>query len=135
MRAAALLLLAVTVTPTALAGVESHHRYVVLGAGCAGGGLMRNCEWYTPPPGATSVTARADDVSGAAVRVRICHEWTYDDGSHPTLRCDVGCRSVTSSVLFPTRSDAYYRVNVDLRDGPGGCERAATAGELRTMFS
>lgn len=127
------------ILPSALAAQEHDHYYVMgLGQGCAGGGaLIRNCETYFPRAGETVVTARVEDVSGQTVRIRICHEWTYDDGSHPTVRCAAACSpTFASNLTFPPWPwNTTYRVIVDLRNGPQGCEVAATAGHMHVSFT
>lgn len=125
--------------PNAFATQGQDHYYIVgLGRGCAGGGpLIRNCETFSPRAGETVVTADVDDVSGQSVRIRICHEWTFDDGSHPTVRCAAACSpTFASDLAFPPWPwNTTYRVIVDLRDGPQGCEVAATAGRLHVSFT
>lgn len=139
MRALALLLPFLFLAPSA-AGAQGHdHAYVMgIGQGCAGGGaLIRNCETYFPLAGESRVDAEVADVSGRTVRIRICHEWTYDDGSHPTVRCGEGCSpSYGSDLSFPPWPwNTTYRVIVDLRNGPQACEAAATAGQMHVSFT
>lgn len=138
MRALALVLPLLFLAPPAAAAQQYEHMYVMGGQGCAGGGLLiRNCETYFPRAGETRVAATVSDVSGETVRIRICHEWTYDDGSHPTVRCGEGCSpSYASDLTFPPWPwNTTYRVIVDLRNGPAACDAAATAGQMRVAFT
>ena len=112
--------------------------YYMQGAGCGGGEIaMRNCSTYFPDRKHTGVTVEADDISGASIRIRVCHEWTYDNGSHPTVTCNVGCSPTFSDALThpPYPWNTTYRVIVDLRNGPGACQVAATAGQISIAFT
>ena len=138
MRSVALALPLLFLLPHAAAAQEYDHNYVMLGEGCVGSGaLIRNCETYFPRTGETSVTATVTDMSGESVRIRICHEWTYDDGSHPTVRCGAGCSpTFASNLTFPPWPwNTTYRVIVDLRNGPGACQVEATAGQMHVSFT
>lgn len=140
MRRAALLLPLLFLLPTALASQTFNHYYVMGGGnGCVGGdgGLIRNCVTYFPLAGQSTVSGTVDDLSGNTVRVRICHEWTYDDGSHARFVCKTECSPNFSDPLQypPWPWNTTYRVLVDLRGGPGTCQAAATAGHLQTIFS
>lgn len=135
---AALALPLLLLLPGVVAAPEVYeHTYIVQGVGCGGGGaLIRNCETYFPAPEKTNVTAEVSDVTGASVKLRICHEWTYDDGSHPTVWCKTGCSPSLDDVLvFPTSGGIVYRVIVDLRGSAGSCAAAATAGRLLVTFA
>lgn len=138
MRLLALVLPLLLLVPTVVASQTYEHNYYVQGQGCSGGGLLiRNCESYFPAPGSSTVTAQASDVSGLTVRLRICHEWTYDDGSHARVRCSQGCSPTYSTAMDypPSPWNTTYRLLVDLRNGPAACQAAATAGQLRVSFT
>ena len=132
MRAAAFLPL-LLLLPGVAAGapVTYEATYTSLAQGCGSGALQR-CKTYFPTRDLSSVTAVATDVSGEAVRIRICHEWTYDDGSHPTVWCDAGCGALSSTLAHPG-ARTTYRALVDLRSA--GCDAPATAGTLRVSSS
>lgn len=122
------------------AATQSYDHYYVMGGGtgCAGGGiLIRNCETYFPNAGETKVKADVMDSSGQTVRIRICHEWTYDDGSHARVVCHEGCSpSFSDPLSFPPWPwNTTYRVIVDLRNGPAACQTAATAGHMHVAFT
>lgn len=139
MRAVALALPLLFLVPSAVAAQEHDHTYVMgLGQGCAGGGaLIRNCETYFPRAGETRVSASVTDVSAQTVRIRICHEWTYDDGSHARVVCGEGCSpTYASDLTFPPWPwNTTYRVIVDLRNGPAACQVAASAGQMHVSFT
>lgn len=138
MRLVALMLPLLFLVPGAVASQEHHHNYLMgIGQGCAGGGiLIRNCETYGPYAHERMVWANVSDISGQSVRIRICHEWTYDDGSHARVRCGEGCSPSYNSTLThpPWPWNTTYRVIVDLRNGPGACDVDATAGTMDVTF-
>lgn len=133
----AILLALLLLVPTALAARTYEHRYVVVGDGCTTvAAVVQSCKPYAVLPDETSISATVTDASGQSVRIRICHEWTYDDGSHRRLTCRDGCSpTFTDALTHPTSPGVYYRVFVDLRGGPAGCAVEASAGTLRVTFS
>lgn len=138
MRAAAFLIPLLFLFPTASASETYSGVFVMQGAGCGGDHtLIRNCATYFPTYDLTRVDVQADDVSGSTIRLRICHEWTYDDGSHARVVCRAGCSpSFGDALSFPPwPHNTTYRVIVDLRGGPGACQAPATAGNIVVAFT
>lgn len=141
MRAAILGLVALLLLPTALAAQTYEHRYIVFGEGNGGGGaLIRNGESYAPVKGFSNVTVEIADISGGPVFLRLCHEWTFNDGSHAKNTCVKACAtSLADSMLYPPYPDwdepggATYRVIVTLNDPSLPCPEATT-GTLRVTF-
>lgn len=130
-----MILAALLLAPSAIASTEPARPYVVAGNGFGGGDLfVQNGDSYAPSSG-SSVVVDLDDVSAGAVGVRVCHEWTYDDGSHADVRCARGCATSFSDPLRhpPWPHNTTYRVIVDLRFGPEGCAKA-TAGTMRVSI-
>lgn len=129
------ILLALLLAPTALAETYEH-AYVVTGGGFGGGGaLIQNGETYFPVTGG-EVIARADDLRSPSVFVRVCHEWTFDDGSHARVQCVADCTQTRDALRWPPYAhNTTYRVIVDLRLGPGPCDARPLAGTLRVSFS
>lgn len=140
MRWAALSIALLFLVPSAVAARTYEHYYAQsLSQGCSSesGIVVNPCVRYFPRAGETNVTATLADVSGRTVQIRICHEWTYDDGSHSDVTCAAACSPrFTSALTFPpSPHNTTYRLFVDLRHGPGGCDVAATAGTLHVKFT
>ena len=139
MRPAALAIALLFLVPSGAAAQDYEHYYVAgVAPGCsnATGTVVKLCVTYFPYFGDSNVTATVSDVSGQPVRIRICHEWTYDDGSHARVTCAAGCSPTYGSALTfpPWPHNTTYRVIVDLRNGPAGCDVAATAGTMHVSF-
>lgn len=138
MRLVALALPLLFLVPVAVASQEYRHNYIVgLQQGCGGGGmLIQNCETYGPYAYESRIWANATDMSLQTIRLRVCHEWTYDDGSHARVKCNEGCSPSFSDALQhpPWPWNTTYRVIVDLRNGPGACQTEASMGTLDVTF-
>lgn len=145
MKPVALLLAALALAPTVLAAparTESM-RYTVVDDGPArfvtlvGGEEMGvNGAMFSPRAGETRVTVDVRDASGARVAVGVCHEWTYDEGNHPSVTClKRACEPLVDTPLVtrPPGAD-YYRIVVFLFDEPWGCASRATTGAVVATF-
>lgn len=129
----ALVLLVVLLAPGAIAAGEPGLYVVTPHRGIWGDGTLAANGRTIFPEAGSRLVVELDDAKGPGAHVRVCHEWTYDDGSHPTVRCVAGCSPVVEDTLSfpPSPRDTTYRVIVDLRQGPGACAHAATAGTMR----
>lgn len=139
MRWVPLALVAMLTLPTVLAADTYSGSYVMspIDNGFGGGGaLARNGVRFFPSYGTTDLAVTVTDVSGLPVKMRVCHEWTYDDGSHPTVRCTDTCSPTFAEPLTwpPWLDNTTYRVILDLRSGAAGCA-AAKAGQYRVTFT
>lgn len=145
MRLASVALVFMLLVPSALAApprTESM-RYTVVDDGPArfvtlvGGEEMGvNGAMFSPGAGETKVTIDVRDASGASVAVGICHEWTYDEGNHPSVTClKRACEPMVDVPLVarPPGAD-YYRIVVFLFDEPWGCASRGTTGDVVATF-
>ncbi|HET6405700.1 MAG TPA: hypothetical protein VFH78_13745 [Candidatus Thermoplasmatota archaeon] len=138
MRLVALALPLLFLLPSAAASHTYDLTYYMQGQGCANNWLyMRNCATFFPPRSESGVSVQLQDISGSSVRIRVCHEWTYDDGSHARVRCNEGCSPSFSDALQhpPWPWNTTYRVIVDLRGGPLPCQATPTAGSIVIAFT
>lgn len=138
MRAAAFLLVLMLVATPALAGGTAERTYVMGARGriAIAEAVIFNGMTFHPEQTDTAITASASDASGLTVPLGVCHEWTYDDGSHAAVRCEYGCDSVTDALSQPPhRHNTSYRVIVQLYDEPHGCGGGATMGRLRVTIT
>lgn len=128
--------------PSVLAAETYEHRYVVALNGNGGGGLLvRNGHSYAPDAGHATVSVDVEDVSGGPVFLRLCHEWTFNNGSHARNQCARACAaSLVDSMRYPPyppwweRDGVTYRVIVTL-DHPSIPCAEATTGRMRVTFA
>lgn len=138
MRAAAFLLVLLLVASPVLAGGTAERTYVMTGGGrgALAEAVVLNGMTFFPVRTDTSIAVSADDFSTQTVKVGVCHEWTYDDGSHPTIRCVYACDDVTDALSQPPYAhNTTYRVIVQLFKEPHGCGSGATTGKLRVAIT